>query len=78
MKYDCNTGQKMWDPLVVIHAVEGDAVFSLSERGVVTLNSKLGTSFTPSATGHCRYQKPGTTDWNNAMLEKIRADNKSN
>ena len=75
MKYNCDTGQKMWDPLVVIHAVEGDAVFTLSERGIVTLTDKFVTVFTPSATGNERYQKPGSKEWNNAMLEKIRKYN---
>ena len=72
MNYNCDSGQKMWDPLAVIHAVEGDAVFSLSERGIVTLTEKIGTIFTPSATGHNRYQKPGTATWCGDMLDKIR------
>ena len=75
MKYDCDTGQKMWDPLAVIHAVEGDALFSLSERGIVTLTPQVGTIFTPLATGNHRYQKPGSQAWCHAMLEKIRASN---
>lgn len=37
MTYNCHTGQKMWDPLAVIQAVEGDALFTLSERGIVSL-----------------------------------------
>lgn len=72
MTYDCNTGQKMWDPLVIIQAVEGDNLFSLSERGIVTLTPKYGTHFTPSATGNDRYQKPGNDAWNKQILEKIR------
>ncbi len=72
MKYNCDTGQKMWDPLVVIHAVEGDAVFTLSERGIVTLTDKFGTIFTPSTTGNERYQKPGSKVWCDEILEKIR------
>lgn len=75
MKYDCDTGQKMWDPMVVIQAVEGDELFTLSERGIVTLTPYSGTSFTPSATGNHRYQKPGTQAWCQAMLEKIRKSN---
>ena len=69
---NCNTGQKMWDPLAVIHAVEGDSQFSLSPRGTVSLTQECATIFTPSSTGNCRYQLPGTADWNAAMLEKIR------
>jgi inosine-uridine nucleoside N-ribohydrolase len=75
MKYDCDTGQKMWDPMAVIQAVEGDKVFSLSERGIVTLTPEITTLFTPSATGNHRYQKPGTQAWCQAMLEKIRNAN---
>ena len=75
MKYNCNTGQKMWDPLAVIHAVEGDDLFVLSEPGTVTLTEKFGTNFTPSPNGNERYQKPGSKEWNNAMLEKIRKYN---
>ena len=75
MTYECNTGQKMWDPLSVINAVEGDNVFSLSERGLVSLTSHTGTLFTPSATGKCRYQKPGTKEWCDMMLDKIRTSN---
>lgn len=75
-KYNCDTGQKMWDPLAVIHAVEGDDVFILSERGTVNLTDKTGTNFTPSATGNDRYQKPGSKEWCNEMLEKIRKYNK--
>ena len=72
MNYDCDTGQKMWDPLTVIQAVEGDALFSLSERGTVCLNGRGGTVFTPSATGNCRYQKPSSKAWADMMLEKMR------
>ena len=76
MQCDCNTGQMMWDPMVVIQAVEGDTVFSLSERGTVTLTPQVETLFTPSPTGNCRYQLPGTDDWNARMLQKIRAANR--
>ncbi|MBE6270175.1 MAG: hypothetical protein E7101_04415 [Prevotella ruminicola] len=75
MNYNCNTGQKMWDPMPLIHAVEGDASFLLSERGIVTLTSKFGTTFTPSAIGHHRYQKLGSNAWCDAMLQKIRSYN---
>ena len=30
MKYDCDdAGQKMWDPLAVMNAVEGDVLYQL-------------------------------------------------
>jgi hypothetical protein len=72
MQCNCNTGQRMWDVMPVIQAVEGDALFSLSKRGTVTLTDKAETIFTPSATGNCRYQLPGDDTWNSSMLEKIR------
>ena len=76
MNYDCDTGQRMWDPLTVIHAVEGDAEFLLSERGIVTLTPKNVTIFTPSATGNFRYQKPGSKAWYDEKLEIIRTYNR--
>ena len=76
LNYDCDTGQRMWDPMTVIQAVEGDALFTLSERGIVTLTDECGTNFTPSPTGNDRYQKPGSEAWNDAMLTKIRTYNR--
>lgn len=76
MTCNCNTGQKMWDAMAVIHAVEGDSSFSLSKRGTVILTPQAETIFTPSATGNCRYQLPGNETWNAMMLEKIRKYNK--
>ena len=73
---DIDTGQKMWDPMVVINAVEGDGLFTLSERGTVSLLPDAETPFTPSPTGNCRYQLPGDETWANTMLEKIRAVNR--
>jgi len=76
MQCDCNTGQRMWDVMPVVQAVEGDALFSLSERGTVTLDDQAETIFTPSPTGHVRYQLPGSEAWAAQMLEKIRNVNK--
>ena len=76
MTYNCNTGQKMWDPMAVIQAVEGDGLFTLSERGTVTLTAEANTLFTPDPSGRCRYQKPGSPQWAASMLEKIRTVNK--
>ena len=76
MQCDCNTGQRMWDVMPVIQAVEGDALFSLSGRGTVRLTDQALTIFTPSAKGNCRYQLPGTEAWAAQMLEKIRRANK--
>ena len=74
--FDDEGGQKMWDPLTIIQAIEGDALFTLSERGNVSITPKAETVFTPSATGNCRYQLPGDAAWNTLMLEKIRKYNK--
>ena len=76
LQCNCNTGQRMWDAMAAIHAVEGDSQFSLSERGIVQLTDNAETIFTPSATGNCRYQLPGDAAWAAAMLERIRTFNK--
>ena len=73
--FQVNTNQKMWDPLTVIQAVEGDERFSLSVRGAVSLTEQGAVIFTPSATGNCRYQHPGSEAWNAAMLQTIRKYN---
>ncbi len=64
--------QKMWDPLAVIQAVEGDELFSLSERGWVELTPTGETLFTPDPKGNARYQLPGDSRWSKAMLNYIR------
>lgn len=76
MKYDCYTGQKMWDPLTVINAVEGNSLFSLSERGHVTVSDKGETFFTPSPTGNIRYHLLKDDGWYASILERIRTFNK--
>lgn len=76
LRCNTHTGQMMWDPLAVINAVEGDELFSLSERGTVSLTPAAQTVFTPSPDGNCRYQMPGDDAWNSMMLDKIRYFNK--
>ena len=76
MQYDCNTGQRMWDVMPIVQAVEGDALFSLSGRGTVVLDDLAETIFTSSATGNVRYQLLGSEAWAAQMLEKIRNANK--
>ena len=73
--YD-DPGQRMWDPLTVIQAIEGDAAFLLSERGTVSIDSHAITTFTPSPSGNCRYQLPGDSAWVAAKLDFIRTMNK--
>ena len=66
-------------PLIILDTDLGsstDDLFTLSPRGTVILTPQAETIFTPSATGNCRYQLPGSADWNAAMLEKIRRYNK--
>ena len=65
----------MWDPLAVINAIEGDELFTLTERGIVTVNDSAVSYFTPSANGNFRYQLRGDASWSAAMLEKIREFN---
>ena len=77
MTCNCNTGQMMWDPLTAINAVEGDDLFTLTERGTVVLNDDGTVIFTPSATGNSRFQMPGDAAWRSFMLEKIRNVNKT-
>ena len=72
MTCNCNTGQMMWDPLTVINAVEGDELFTLTERGTVVLNDDGTVIFTYSATGNCCFQMPGDDAWRSAILEIIR------
>lgn len=73
--YD-DPGQRMWDPLTVIQAIEGDAGFLLSERGTVSINKNAVMTFIPSASGNCRYQLPGDSAWVAAKLDYIRNMNK--
>ena len=77
LQCDCDTGQRMWDALAAVQAVEGDAAFSLGGRGTVELSPDGRTAFVPSPSGNCRRQLPGSPAWNAAMLEKIRAFNQA-
>jgi hypothetical protein len=67
----------MWDVMPTVQAVEGDELFTLSERGTLTVTPECVTIFTASAAGHFRYQMPGDAAWAAAMLEKIRMFNKT-
>ena len=69
---NCDTGQKMWDPQAVIHAVEGDDFYKLSERGWVTLTSNGETIFKADPKGNARYQYPGDAVWCDMVLKYIR------
>ena len=75
MRCDCNTGQKMWDPMPVFNAVLGDSLFYLSERGTVVYDDEGVLHFTADPRGNCRYQEPGSQQWAYAMLQRIRQSN---
>ncbi len=75
MTCNCNTGQRMWDVLPVVQAVEGDSQFALSERGIVRLTPQCATIFTPAPSGNCRYQLSESREWAEAMLQRIRIIN---
>ena len=76
LQCDCDTGQRMWDPLAVVQAVEGDAPFALGDRGTVEIAPDGGASFARVPDGNCRRQLPGDASWNASMLEKIRSFNR--
>ena len=73
--YD-DPGQRMWDALPVMQAIEGDSLFNLSERGFVSIGDKAITTFTPSPSGNSRYQEYGDSAWVESMLDYIRDMNK--
>ena len=70
---NCYTGQKMWDPLTVINAVEGNKDFLLSPRGFVEVTDEAQTIFVENEKGNSRYQLPQYSEWNTKILDKIRA-----
>lgn len=54
--------QRMWDPLTIIQAVEGDEYFSWSPQGNVSLQNDYTLTFTPDESGNVRYQKCGSAE----------------
>lgn len=69
---ECDTGQKMWDMMATLNAVQGDSLFSYSERGRVSISKEGITTFTKDPEGNDRYQLPGDSAWNDGMLQTIR------
>ena len=59
-----------------MNAVEGNSLFTLSERGIVTVSDKGETFFTPLPTGNVRYHLTQDAAWCADMLERIRTFNK--
>ena len=63
-------------PLISSFPGVEETLRTLSERGILTVTPECVTIFTPSATGHFRYQIAGDSAWSSTMLEKIRTFNK--
>ncbi|WP_033170100.1 hypothetical protein [Selenomonas sp. ND2010] len=68
---DCSTGQKMWDYLCVVNAVEPKR-FSYSRPGFVSLNEVGEICYTEDRQGNYVYQLPGNKIWNENMLDFLR------
>ena len=64
MRYEVDSGQKMWDALAALEATEHDAdkLFKLSESGFVTITDDGKMPFTPDPKGNCYYQTLSKTD----------------
>ena len=67
-QYDCNTGQKMWDPLLPMHEIEGDDLIELSPRGRISLSADNKITFTADPDGNYRYQIAGDEAWAERLL----------
>ena len=76
MRYDCNTGQRMWDPMLPLQEIEGEDLIALSPRGRISISADNKVSFTADPAGNFRYQIPGDEAWTQRMLNLIRASNR--
>ncbi|MBO4777654.1 MAG: nucleoside hydrolase [Bacteroidales bacterium] len=63
--------QRMWDPLTIIQAVEGDDYFSWSPQGIVTLQKDFTLTFSACCSGNSRYQKRGTEEQQRCWMKMI-------
>lgn len=75
MRFDCNTGQRMWDPMIPLQEIEGDSLIALSPRGHLSFNANK-VSFTADPDGNFRYQIAGDEVWAAHLLNLIRASNR--
>ncbi|MCR4828718.1 MAG: nucleoside hydrolase [Bacteroidales bacterium] len=75
MRYDCNTGQRMWDPMLPLQEMEDDDLIALSPRGRISIGADIKVSFIADPEGNFRYQMPGDEAWAQRMLNLIRASN---
>ena len=76
MNNECHTGQKMWDVMAVLNAVQGDSLFQFSDNGRVSIDKNGVTTFTKDAKGNDRYQLPNDSAWNDMALQTIRKETK--
>lgn len=72
MRFDCNTGQRMWDPMLPLQEVEDDGLIDLSPRGRIVISDDNKVSFIADPEGNCRYQISGDEAWADRMLNLIR------
>ncbi|MBP5540428.1 MAG: nucleoside hydrolase [Bacteroidales bacterium] len=75
LRFDCNTGQRMWDPMIPLQEIEGESLVALSPRGHLSFNTNK-VSFTADPDGNYRYQIAGDEVWAQRMLNLIRASNR--
>lgn len=75
IRYNYDTGQRMWDVLLPLQEIEGDSLFSLSPRGNVTMNADNRIDFTASSSGNVRYRIYRDEAWTQRILNLIRASN---
>lgn len=76
MRFNCNTGQRMWDPMIPLQEIEGDDLIALSPRGRISINADNKVSFIVDPNGNFRYQIQGDETWAEHMLNLIRASNR--
>ena len=70
-KWNCDTGQMMWDPLCVINAVSPD-IFTYSPTGTIAVSDEGAITFTETKDGPFRYQIAGNKVWCEQILSYIR------
>ena len=75
LRFNCNTGQKMWDLMLPLMEMEDSSLFALSPRGYLTLADDK-VSFTADPAGNIRYQLPGDAAWAASILQIIRDFNR--
>lgn len=72
MRCDCNTGQRMWDVMSILHLMVEPELFTLSEYGSTKLNEDCSVIFIPDSTALQRYTYPFTPERSARALDLIR------